>query len=267
MLKIDIIINPKIKDIVEKYEALKEELSKLLEEKYYLENKKYYYLISIYNTKIGSKEYECFKLEVDVRRIKREIEIRRSYLNRGEEIQEKDILKILDEEFLLWKEQVKNFQEEIENSKIYLKLPSLTAEEGEELKKLYRYIVKIIHPDILKINDEQIRLLWHRTIAAYNECDLNELRAIKIMIDDKDINKMITEDSIESLNRKVEEIKNLIDTTLKYLDNIKKQFPFILENNLKNDIFIKNKLNLIEQKIKELENSRVYLIAVLSELK
>lgn len=174
-------IHPEIKKLLEEYNKLKDEIAKLIEEKEHIVTTVIPNLEAEYKVKIGYLEYKCFVFEIEIRRLNREIQIRQAAANRGQNIDEAQIKKQLEKEFEAWKIQIEDMKNEIDKADRYLKIPTMTKEESAEFKKLYRNIVKKLHPDINPNVTENEKLLWLRVNEFYSNVILQELTMLRFV--------------------------------------------------------------------------------------
>ena len=138
-------ISPEYQKKLDILGSLKDDLSILISEKDVLENTTKKNLEALYATKIGKNEYALFKLECDIARIKRKIELFQAKINHG---QKPDIGKIedkLDLEYKKWEKEMSDMLENIENSR--KRLDHLRSdEESAELHKTCRSLVNKASP-------------------------------------------------------------------------------------------------------------------------
>ena len=99
-------------------------------------------------------------------------------------------------------------------------------EDDEErlLKKLYRKIVKAMHPDLHPDQDEATRDLFKRAILAYKESDLRRLQEIAAMLDGGEPEP--GERLLEALEREREHLFSLIFGIRAELREIMAKHPF-----------------------------------------
>ena len=135
-----IIVHPevqKLKDrlaeLIYEHENLISHLCPLIERRYVLE--------------FGIYEYELYLLEFDISKLKRKLQLMKMEINHENKIDLEKIDNILSEEFEEYEQQLKAQIEEIN----YLKsteIKQLSDEDSRKLKKIYRILIKKLHPDL-----------------------------------------------------------------------------------------------------------------------
>lgn len=120
-----------------------------------------------YMLALGSLEYKAFELNCNVLRIKRKIDLIQAKKNRQEKIALSAIDKLLDKEFAGFQcqlnEQIDKMNKALDHSQGHV----LTDEETKQIKKLYRSIVKALHPDLHpEITPAQMQL-FQNAVQAY----------------------------------------------------------------------------------------------------
>ncbi len=212
-----------------------------------------------YMLSLGSLEYKAYELNCAVLRLKRKIELIQAKKNRQEKVIISVIEDNLDEEFAEYQRileiQIDRMNSAIErgNGKV------LSEEDTREIKKLYRAIVKILHPDLHPdITEAQIKL-FHNAVVAYENCDLNTLRIINTMVSDPVLPDK-NEDELSFQKKEKERLENLIKIINKRIEEIKSNYPY----NVKNILEDEEKLNA---KKTELENTIVEYKETISSFK
>lgn len=246
---------------LEKYQALKSELVSLISERDLLENTVRKNLEALYATRIGKNEYALYRLECDIARLKRKIELFQAKINHG---QKPDILEIedkLDREYQKWEKEISGILENIEKSR--RRLENL-REDGEsiELHKIYRILVKKLHPDVITARTERTYMLWNRTMDAYKYGDLEELKAIAILVEDEKDTGLQERD----IGERIRSISQKVYKLLEYIKKIRLEFPFTIEKNIEDEGWVAGKNDEIFSKIDKLEDKKTGLQEIIDAL-
>lgn len=221
-------------------------------------------LEAVYLLKIGQLQYELFCAETNLRRIKRKIEIYQRALNHGEAVAANIVEAALNEEFDQWQREAENKYLAIKMAQ--QKLTSLLSEdESREIKKLYRILALRLHPDVNPNQIDKNMNLWMQVVRAYKCGDLEELRALSIMVDC--IPEEIKESSsIEIITKKKERFAKQIDEVLAKTVDLKKIFPYNLQEDLGNSCWIEQEQKKIRKEIESFEVNIKQLQQILEEV-
>jgi hypothetical protein len=98
----------------------------------------------------------------------------------------------------------------------------------EELKRLYRMIMKKLHPDANPNATEKDKALLLKAQKAYAEGDLETLREIADQLDDTDITEKYSDnpDDIAKLRELRAKLAEKVEILLAHIDEIKNSFPY-----------------------------------------
>lgn len=181
-----------------------------------------------YMLELGSLEYKVFEAQCAFMRLKRKAELIQAKKNKQEKIVISQIEYTLDVEFEEYQrkldEQIDEMNQAIERSSFNV----LSTEEAVELKKLYRRVIKILHPDLNpSITQAQLEL-FNKAVNAYDAGDLNTLRIIDEMISEP----ILSDNYIDEMTRLADEKERLIGllkTVKESIENIKNEFPYTVK--------------------------------------
>ncbi len=179
-----------------------------------------------YLLEFGVLENSLYRAYCDYLRLRRKKELIQAKLNRQEEVGMEEIEKQLDDEFGEYEEKL--------NQKIYdlgiafkqAELDFLTDEDSKLIKKLYKGIVKRIHPDINPLISEDQQELFYKATEAYENGDLTTIQIIFEIVSADNM------DDIDSLSPKtlkdeVKRLEDLIETIKADIDSIQTSPPYI----------------------------------------
>ena len=177
-----IILFPEFVTLKQDLEKLRTEISMLLLERDELRLVICKNIETAYMLALGSSEYKAFELQCKVLRLRRKIDLIQAKKNRQEKIVLSAIEETLDEEFAEYQRQLDEQINKMNKALDHSKGTPLTEEETKEIKKIYRNIVKALHPDLHpEVTPAQVQL-FQNAVEAYEHGDLNSLRIISTMV-------------------------------------------------------------------------------------
>ena len=258
--KIDMSENSEYKIIFSpEYEALKEEVEKLRTEVsiFLLEEDELRFTIcknieAEYMAKIGGLEYRAYKKQCDVLRLKRKMEMIQAAVNRQEKADLEGIEKQLDLEFSQYQKNLDAQMDKMNEALRRLECEKLSKEDSKELKKLYRLIVKALHPDLHPEASRAQRQLFENAVSAYKNGDLEALRAIYEVMGSPQETEDKT-DTLKSLSEEKERLEKSLKAVMDDIDQIKSRYPYTMKEILEDENKTEAKKEELEKLIKEYE--------------
>ena len=242
----NVIVFPDFEKLKNEVEKMRTELSMLLFERDELQFVICKNIETGYMLKLGSIEYRAYEAQCLSLRLKRKIELIQAKKNRQEKVIISVIEEVLDNEFAEYQrqldEQITKMNAALKRSKAEI----LTDEENKELKKLYRKIVKALHPDINPdVSEAQVNL-FDNAVQAYKNGDLNTLRIIGEMVGNSPLPEQ-HKDALTQLNEEKDRLQHLLKAIRDSIEQIKSEYPYTMKEIIENE-------EQTEQKKKELEN-------------
>lgn len=153
----------------------------------------------------GDLRLEMLKVEIEIAKIKKEMEylVRKKNRNESYDLEEMDdFVNQALEGMRAQYERMKEEQTQLKNKKM------LSQEEVKEVKRLYRRLVKLVHPDLNPHQTKEQKELWHQLQEAYQNNDLAWLRELNVLIVFK--TKGHEEVEIEDIEDKIEAVREEI---------------------------------------------------------
>ena len=152
----------------------------------------------------------------------------------------------LDNEFAEYQKQLDEQIGKMNNALKRSKAEVLSDEDNKELKKLYRKIVKALHPDINPdVSEAQVQL-FDNAVSAYKNGDLGTLRIIGEMVGNNPLPEQ-HKDAMTQLVEERERLQGLLKSIRESIDNIKSEYPYTMKDILEDT-------EKTEQKKQELES-------------
>ena len=216
-----------------------------------------------YMATIGIYEYESFKLNLEGRRLKQILENIQALENQNKKPNLEQIEAKVEDELKTWDQKLVELAQKIETGKN--RLNSLMSDkETTELRKLYRELARKLHPDINKDFYEQHKTLWTRVQAAYQYSNIDELKAIKLIVDDMP-DDISMPNALEQLHEHKNNLKQCIKVLIDDIDTIKSSEEFTLLENLEDSIWVEDRINKCKENIEHFKNRKDDLNATLNE--
>lgn len=266
----DITMHPEYEKLFNEISELKSQISALLLERDELRCHICKNIEADYMVKVGTLEYKAFEFYCKTLRIKRKIELIQAKLNRQEAVFLPLIEQQLDKEYAEYEQTLKERLETISAVLYRAGLPELTDEENELLKKLYRQIVKKLHPDLNPDITEGELDLFRSAVAAYENADLTIIKSIAIMVEEitPGADNAGLYDGLAELRAKKERYLESQNGIHVQIEKIKSSFPFNQTDFLKDDVAVKIRRNELQVEIEEQRKVfEVYETMLLSMLK
>lgn len=238
-----IILHPDIEVLRNRIHTMRSELRAILEEGYQVQNEVRRELLRRYDELFREQEVELQQKTLEAAQIQRRVELFTIRAQRGQRITENDaqlINEMVNGEFRKYRERLKEaFQMDVaeRNTKAQLKHQKQKNSEGSEVARLYKQIVKQLHPDAQGGESEDFQRFWNTVQDAWQRRDLQRIRAIHNMlcIEErimKDID--LGEEDIERLRVEARRLEMRVDYERRKLLRTKQQDPYSLADKLDN---------------------------------
>jgi hypothetical protein len=256
-----LIIHPIYATLKKEVERLKAELSSLLLEQDALIYHECPDIQMRYQVLFGPLEIEKEELELAILRARRKLSLIQAKVNRREVILTFTIELVLDEEFKDYQEKTEKKRKETEKAFARSKKPVLKESESSEIKRLYRRIVKALHPD-LNPNVTEIQKQWLlEAVDAYQVGDLKAMRRISDLLIDMDI----ASEEIQDLPAQKKRLLETIERVREEIRNLKSMSPYILKVILDSQELIEKEKANLQKSIQELRKELLYVETRIAE--
>ena len=134
-----------------------------------------------YATKIGYLENDLLKWQIAARRARRRFALAQARANSGASFEEDEFEAQLDEELAEWESLLASSVEAfLEAAERMAGSRPLSPADARELKQLHRELIKRLHPDLHPGQPEEAERFFCVAQAAYENGDLDVLRAVAV---------------------------------------------------------------------------------------
>ena len=130
-----------------------------------------------------------------------------------------------------------------------------TPERSGDLRKLYRELAKQLHPDVNNdLTQEQVQL-WHLVKEAYENGDLEKLKAMRVVYEKELSATTEAETSLtpEELSLRIEVLKEGIKVLQEKILHIKNQFPFTVQHQITDDEWVESETTKLREELNQLD--------------
>ena len=252
----DIIISPEYAKLVEEIKQLKEDIVNLYEERDELTYHICKNIETEYMSKIGILEYKLYEFQCKILRIKRKIELYQLKINRQECPNEEEIEKELEDEYKEYTEKLEKMSSELQSALTRKNWGILSEENSKELKKVYRKLVKKLHPDLNKEKSEKNKNLLLQVTKAYENGDLVTLKNLELLTDEIIEKEDVEIGEMEELKKSKIKYKIIVKELLEEIKKIKDSFPYNKKEFLKSDILVQKRKEELNDEMER--NREVY---------
>ena len=151
------------------------------------------------------------------------------------------------------------------------------GEDGEEnlsiaqrIKRLYRKIVKRLHPDVRPDLSEHEKDLFQQAQTAYERGDLETLERIWQELEGMDAPEETfadTPEDIEKMKKILENLKNLVRELQREITSIRSEFPYTMRELLENEELLGEKKAALQRQLQEIREANDSLAETIEQLR
>lgn len=239
-------LHPETKRLREEHDELKKLFSDLFMQKQHMELHDKPLLIALYLQKIGYKEYNLYRLNVELAKLKQRLALMQAYVNRNEKPDIEKVNKEVEIQFVEYQKKIEQDANQLAAANNFLKGEFLAPEQVKKLKEIYYVIVKRLHPDINSDLSDEMKELFVQARTAYDLSDMGVLQQILLLLDNKQMDKEVMPTDLQDTIKKV---KENVDLLKKYLEKLNNQFPFTQAENLENEEWLTSKHETLDKEI------------------
>ena len=208
-----------------------------------------------YVTTFGDLEVDLFEAQCRCKRLKRQIEMMRARTNRQEAFDPEKIIEILEQEFAKYAEKIEEEKEKV-NAARERSEEKPAPDTLEKLKKLYRQLVKKLHPDLHTEQSASEKDLFRKVVDAYKSYDLAQMELLYEMAAGEE--PELPEESPESLQAEADRLKGLLSEVLSEIEIIKSGYPYTAKELLEDEDAIARKRAELQELLSEYQDKVRY---------
>jgi len=208
-----------------------------------------------YLKELGQAQYENYLLQVEVRALKRKVELAQSYINRDQ----KPNVNLIDTQVKIeLKDYYKQIEQQQETLKAAQEAGTISEFDMKEMHDIYRVLVKRLHPDLNPNQKEIDAELFIKAQAAYHTHDLNLLREMIMRLKmDENVDTLLSknEETLDEMKVRLQKQIAEIEHDIAYLLT---SFPFNVRSLLEDsDALAKKKEELEREHDQLIEQKRI----------
>lgn len=232
------------------FDALRKEIIELVFERDQLKYTICENIKARYIREYGELEYRVYKAYCDFLRLGRKKDYIQAKINRQEKVNLEVIENQLDLDFEQFqkslKEKLKEFTQAIERGN----LPFLNDEDDKELKRLYKSLVKKLHPDLNPNQSEEEAQFFMDVVSAFKSGDLKTLKLIEFLYQEGVANQAVDSMGIKiSFEQEKERLEAIRQEIKDEIEAIKQKPPYILQKLLSSNEIIKQKKESLKHQL------------------
>ena len=208
---------------------------------------------SVYMEKIGVLENDAFAASMRLLRINRKIELCKERKKFNLEIDESEIEKQLDVEFLDIEEEFSEMQEDALFEMEEENTEGITSEFLKLVNVIYKNLIKKLSPLINFQNTRLDNQLYELLEKAYRELDLTMMSKLQIICEQRKNDSSLTIGDMKTLQKAKKTYEALIDENEEIILNIKCSESYDKKRIIEDEELINSKREEINQEIEKIE--------------
>lgn len=218
-----------------------------------------------YMLEVGQLEYEAYKLQSEVLRAQRKIEIIEDYKEKEKPIDLKSIERYLNREFDMYEEQLEAQENTIEEALERHERAPVSEEKSHRLNEIYLMILEELHPDVNPEISASELAFYSNARAAYEQADLDRLEIIYNMIDEVEV----TENRIDGmavLVREAQRLSEFVEDIKLEIEKIKTEYPYNMKHFVQDNEAVMQKKASLTATMNQFEDARIRYKAIIRDM-
>ena len=220
----------------------------------------------LYMLQLGTLEYRVLEAKWAYLRLRRKLDLMQAKRNRREPIDEAEIEAAIEKEYVEYQKMIDDLLFKMSDAVERSKREPLKEEDAAELKKLYRDIVKALHPDLNPNATEAQQKLLQQAMEAYENGDLDTLRILAEMATEPDLPEITEPDARQKLVMEHDRLNQLLDSVREQIEIIKHSYPYTLKELLDDPTAVAEKKEELTYLLEQYADSSAKLKRKIAEL-
>lgn len=238
------------KNLYLRYEVLRKEYADLLAQRDEMLTYEKPYLNALYMSVVGQKLHQKYVLQLEIKMVFSEIQLKQAYINRNIAPDTELINKQLDKQFAAYQQKLAQEQAQLDNAKKYLDDTLFLAPHiALKIKEVYKTIVKKLHPDINPNCTEYEKDLLLKAQVCYEMSDLNGLNDVLLQMNLETPAEKI---SVAGMKEIVEKLEEQVAMLKQNIFGLEQSFPFNYREKLSDGEWIEREQAGIDDDIEKL---------------
>ncbi|MDW8224425.1 MAG: hypothetical protein RMK93_00140 [Bacteroidota bacterium] len=255
--------HPEIEHLRHRRRELRSALRQTLQEWFRLRTEVYPELLATYENLFRDLEVELQRISLHAAQLRRCAELLILKLQRGEPISERTFTlvdHIVEREFAQLRERLPRPENPQRKS-------AAIEEEIDEFPKLYRLLVKRLHPDATGEETKEFRRYWPAIQQAYREKNIRQLRQLHLLLcgDSPDTTELSSSEDLEALRAHVRQLEQRLQAEQRRLERLRAEEPFCLP--LTDPVWIAQRRHELEQAIQKRHQEIAYYTELLARIR
>ena len=255
------------KMLLAEIQALREALTSLLIERDRLIHVECKEIEAAYLHEFGALNAEIYEADGELRYLRRKLEMLQAEANRSKQADPEAVESALKDEYEAFKKAFEDFVRKVNEAEKHSARRKVEAERqprsakettekedrARKLKKLYRDVVKAMHPDLHLNQDEQTKDLFKRAILAYKEGDLKTLSEISGALGAE--GSISVAYRLEELRKEKRRLLTMICSVQAEIQTVKSKYPYTKKELLEDPVQLEQEKTALRSLLEQLRRT------------
>ncbi len=222
--------------------------------------KEAHFLQMEYMREFGEAITSLFEKKIRCIQKKKTIRFCQAARNQGRDIDQNALQEYIKNEMAEYEKQLSRMIQENDAAHAMIEIP-----DGEvmRIKRIYRRLAKILHPDINPKIEEipELKQLWNMVVVSYNSNSLKDLQEAEVLV-----NRALKENHLEGMILEIPDLEEKIARIEDEIDKIKGTDPYQYKYLLSDQNLVKEKKESLQAEWKEYDEYEKDLDHILDQI-